>query len=134
MEREAQSVYIGEWIRDPFALRRWKGEQRRRAHIMFYAYLLRCSDGSYYAGHTQDIEARMAAHHDGFYPGYTKNRRPVELLWVEGFETREEALAGERQIKGWRRTKKEAMVAGDWHEVVRLARLRPPMKRVVADV
>ncbi len=88
----------------------------------FYAYLLRCADGSYYAGHTDDLEARVAQHQSGAYPGHTRTRRPVELIWAERFPSRDEAFAAERKIKGWSRAKKEALVRGDWAAISRLAR------------
>ena len=72
----------------------------------FFVYLLTCADGSYYCGHTDDIEARMLQHHDGGV-GYTSKRKPVKLAWQGEFETREGALAFEQQIKGWSRAKKE---------------------------
>ncbi|MCR2834113.1 GIY-YIG nuclease family protein [Parerythrobacter lacustris] len=90
----------------------------------FYAYLLRCADGSYYAGHTDDIDNRMAQHATGELGGYTAKRKPVELVWCETFPTRDEALAAERQIKGWSRAKKEALMAGDWARISELARNR----------
>jgi len=89
--------------------------------MSFWAYLLRCADDSYYAGHTDDLERRMQAHIDGTLPGYTSKRRPVRLVWSQEFGTREEALAAERQIKGWNRAKKEALMRGDWKEIQRLA-------------
>src|SRR5262245_2063641 len=90
--------------------------------MSFYAYLLRCADGSYYAGHTEDLDVRLAQHQRGTMKGYTYNRRPVELVWCEAFESRYEALAAERQIKGWSRAKKEALIAGDWERLSFLAR------------
>lgn len=93
----------------------------------FYAYLLRCADGSYYAGHTEDLDVRLAQHRDGSIPGYTLKRRPVTLVWSERFPEREEALAAERQIKGWSRAKKEALITGDWEAVRALAR-RPILR------
>ncbi len=90
----------------------------------FYAYLLRCSDGSYYAGHTDDLDQRMAYHQAGSLGGYTARRRPVELVWSETFPSRDEALAAERQIKGWSRAKKEALITGDWQRISVLARNR----------
>jgi tRNA/rRNA methyltransferase len=87
----------------------------------FYAYILRCSDGSYYVGNTDDLDARMARHQAGEIPGYTEKRRPVSLVWSAPFPEREQALAAERQIKGWSRAKKEALVAGDWDAVRSLA-------------
>ena len=87
----------------------------------FYAYLLRCSDGSYYAGHTDDIDARIAQHQTGAIPGYTEKRRPVTLVWSERFADRNQAFAAERQIKGWSRAKKEALIRGDFEALRQLA-------------
>lgn len=81
--------------------------------MAFHAYLLRCGDGSFYAGHTEDLETRVAQHQQGLIPGYTIARRPVVLVWPESFGTRDEALAAERRIKGWRRAKKQALIDGD---------------------
>jgi predicted GIY-YIG superfamily endonuclease len=89
----------------------------------FYAYLLRCSDSSYYAGHTDDIEARLFMHRSGVLKGYTHSRRPVQLVWCETFPIRDEAFES-GQIKGWSRAKKDAFVARNWDEIVRLARQR----------
>jgi tRNA/rRNA methyltransferase len=85
--------------------------------MAFYAYILRCADGSYYTGHTDDLEKRVAQHQSGQVKGYTYDRRPVELLWSESFETRAEALSCEQQIKGWSRNKKEALAAEDWDKL-----------------
>lgn len=91
----------------------------------FWVYILRCADGSYYTGHTDELERRVAQHEQGEIPAcYTLTRRPVSLAFSQEFETREEALAAEQQIKGWGRKKKEAMMRGDWIEVSRLARSR----------
>ncbi|MDT8440760.1 MAG: GIY-YIG nuclease family protein [Desulfuromonadales bacterium] len=89
----------------------------------FWVYILHCRDGSYYTGHTDDLERRISQHECGEMPGcYTHTRRPVKMVFSQSFTTREEALAAERQIKGWSRKKKEAMMRGDWEEVSRLAR------------
>ncbi|HPU15299.1 MAG TPA: GIY-YIG nuclease family protein, partial [Polymorphobacter sp.] len=90
----------------------------------FYAYLLRCDDGSYYAGHTDNLEQRMAQHGSGNLGGYTARRRPVVLVWSDSFQTRDDAFAAEQQLKGWSRAKKEALIAGDWPLVAVLARGR----------
>ena len=92
--------------------------------MAFYAYLLRCNDGSYYAGHTDDIERRFAEHATGAIGGYTAKRLPVMLVWSDSFMTRDEAFAAERKIKGWSRAKKEALIAGDWERISELARGR----------
>jgi tRNA/rRNA methyltransferase len=87
----------------------------------FFTYMLRCSDGSYYVGHTDDLDARFARHQHGEIPGYTSTRRPVELVWSDTFPDRDSAFAVERQLKGWSRAKKEALIAGDWELVRHLA-------------
>ena len=92
--------------------------------MAFHAYLLRYNDGSYYVGHTDDLETRMAQHQTGATGGYTAPRRPVTLVWSETFPTRDEAFAAERRIKGWSRAKKEALIAGDWDRLRMLARSR----------
>lgn len=91
---------------------------------MFHCYLLRCAGGSYYTGHTDDLPRRFAEHQSGFFAGYTYKRRPVELAWSDAFQTRDDAKAAERQIKGWSRAKKEAPIAGDWNRISELARCR----------
>ena len=90
--------------------------------MSFHAYMLRCSDGSYYVGHTDDLEARVGTHQSGLLPGYTQNRRPVSLVWSQEFAERDEAFAAERQIKGWSRTKKEALIREDWDAIQVLSR------------
>ena len=82
--------------------------------MSFHAYILRCADGTYYTGHTDNLEQRIAQHHSGQVKGYTAERRPLEFIWSAAFESRAEALAAEQQIKGWSRKKKEALIAGDW--------------------
>ena len=92
--------------------------------MSFWVYLLRCADGSYYAGHTDNLEQRIEQHRSGELGGYTSRRRPVDLVYSELFPTRDEAFAAEQQIKGWSRKKKEALIRGDWQEIKRLARGR----------
>lgn len=89
--------------------------------MSFWVYILRCSDNSYYTGHTDNLEERIAKHKSGEIEGYTSTRLPVRLMFSEQFPTREEALTCERQIKGWSRNKKEALMRGDWNEISRLA-------------
>jgi len=93
--------------------------------LSFYVYILKCSDGSYYTGHTDDLEKRINQHHHGEFPEcYTLKRRPLELVFSQVHATRQEALDSERQIKGWSRAKKEALIRGDWAEIRRLAKNR----------
>ena len=91
--------------------------------MAFWVYILHCADGSYYTGHTDNLEQRIGQHHSGAIAScYTFKRRPLELVFSQDFTTREEALTSEQQIKGWSRKKKEAMMRGDWAEVSRLAK------------
>ena len=89
--------------------------------MSFWTYMLRCVDSSYYVGHTDELDARVGAHQSGLIEGYTQKRRPVTLVWSQEFGDREEAFAAERQIKGWSRGKKEALIRGDWSAIQRLA-------------
>lgn len=93
--------------------------------MAFWIYILRCSDGSYYTGHTDNLERRIAEHQAGTIPCYATERRPVELAFSEEFPSRIDALERERQIKGWSRAKKEALIRGDWEKIKQLARSNP---------
>ena len=95
--------------------------------MAFHAYLVRCNDGSNYADHTDELEQRIAQHQTGALGGYTAKRLPVVLVWSESFQTRDDAFAIERKLKGWSRAKKEALIAGDWELISQLAQgVRPP--------
>jgi tRNA/rRNA methyltransferase len=100
--------------------------------MSFWAYILRCADGSYYVGHTDDLQARFRAHQSGLIGGYTQKRRPVTLVWQQEFAERDEAFRAERQIKGWSRAKKEALIQGDW-DAVHLLAMRTPVLRDAAS-
>jgi predicted GIY-YIG superfamily endonuclease len=88
----------------------------------FFTYILRCSDRSYYVGHTDELERRLTNHETGATPGYTATRRPVKLVWFQEFPTREEAKAAEAQIKKWSRKKKEALIEGRMEDLRAAAR------------
>jgi putative endonuclease len=90
--------------------------------VAFWAYILRCADGSYYTGHTDDLDKRIGEHLTGRYCEYTATRLPVRLVFSQPFPTREEALASELQIKGWSRKKKEPLMRGDWADLKQLAK------------
>jgi putative endonuclease len=90
--------------------------------MAFWVYILRCSDDSYYTGHTDNLENRIGEHQSGRGSSYTSSRQPVELAWSQECTTREEALGAEMQIKGWSRKKKEAMMRGAWADVAQLAK------------
>jgi len=89
-----------------------------------YIYMLRCSDGSFYVGSATggDLPPRIDQHNAGSYQGYTFKRRPVVLVWSEHFDRITDGIAAERQIKGWSRVKKEALIRSDWDAISRLAR------------
>jgi predicted GIY-YIG superfamily endonuclease len=95
--------------------------------MQFWVYILRCRDGSYYTGHTDDLEKRMREHEEGKGSVWTRTRRPVELVWCEDAPSRYEALEFERRVKNWSVAKKEALIAGDWARVGYFA--RPPHER-----
>ncbi len=95
----------------------------------FFVYLLRCADGSYYTGHTDELERRIGQHNAGEIPGYTHDKRPVQLVWSQEASTREEALAAELRIKGWSRAKKEALMVGDWLRVSELAKSQAGLRQ-----
>jgi predicted GIY-YIG superfamily endonuclease len=103
----------------------------------YYVYILKCADGSYYTGSTDDLSKRFLHHREGVNPSaYTFSRRPVELLWSEEVETYHEALTHERQIKGWSRAKKDALIRGDFegiHEIVKAERKRQDARKRSAN-
>ncbi len=91
-----------------------------------YVYMLRCADGSYYVGSAtgDDLGPRIDQHNAGTYQGYTYSRRPVILVWSEHFDRLTDGIAAERQLKGWSRAKKEALLRSDWAKVSELSRRR----------
>ena len=94
----------------------------------FYTYMLHCADRSFYVGHTDDLQTRVAQHEAGGIASYTQIRRPVKLVWSQEFSTRIEAIEAERQIKGWSRVKKEALIAHAYDRLPALARNRQDRK------
>lgn len=89
----------------------------------YTTYILRCSDNSYYTGVTNDIDSRLTEHQQGMHSSsYTYKRRPVRLVFTEHFQNVNDAIAFEKQIKGWRRAKKEALINGEWDKLPELAR------------
>src|SRR5438477_10131580 len=88
----------------------------------FYVYMLRCADGSFYVGHTDDLDRRIREHETGLCGGYTAEHLPVELVHSETYASRDEAFSRERQLKGWSRAKKRALIQGDFTKLKELAR------------
>jgi len=96
-------------------------------------YILRCADGSYYTGITkQDAEARAWEHNNDPMDSYTARRRPVTLVFAEVYDRLTDAIARERQIKGWSRAKKEALIRGDYESLPVLSS-RPSRRRSAAQ-
>jgi len=101
-----------------------------------YLYILRCADGSYYVGTTRkSLDDRLGEHNAGVYDGYTAARRPVSVVFAQQFDTITDAVAAERQVKGWSRAKKEALINGAWDKLPELAqrRVRHGPRRPRAD-
>jgi putative endonuclease len=93
----------------------------------YLVYILECSDGSYYTGSTDDLPKRLWQHKQGVESSsYTYSRRPVKLVWTsEETQHYYDALRWERQIKGWSRAKKKALIGGEFnvlHEIVKAER------------
>ena len=95
--------------------------------MAFWCYILKCSDGKYYTGHTDDLDRRIAQHQHGGFCNFTSRRLPVTLVWAQDFATRHEALASELRVKKWSRAKKEALAASDWARLSHFA--KPPHER-----
>ena len=85
-------------------------------------YILRCNDGTYYVGQTDNIEKRIDEHSLNTSSCYTSTRLPVKLVFVQEFGTRGEAIEAERQIKKWSRKKKEALILEKWDILPKLAK------------
>ena len=77
---------------------------------MNYTYILRCRDGSLYTGWTNNLERRLACHNEGKGAKYTRTRRPVELAYYEAFQTKEEAMRREWEIKHMTRKRKILLI------------------------
>jgi len=90
-----------------------------------YLYILLCADGKYYVGTTRkSLEERLGEHNAGLHGGFAAARRPVTMVFAQHFEIITDAVAAERQVKGWSRAKKEAMINGEWNRLPELARRR----------
>ncbi len=103
--------------------------------MAFWVYILRCADDSYYTGHTDNLDVRLAQHHAGAIAScYTLKRRPLQLVHVQDFPRREDALAAELQIKRWSRAKKEALIAADWDGLMALSRDHAGLRKGGTDM
>lgn len=89
--------------------------------FMAYMYILKCVDESYYVGSTINLNLRLEQHQNGERANHTKNRLPVKLVYYEMFQRIDEAFNREKQVQGWSRKKKEALILGDIDDLPRFA-------------
>ena len=89
-----------------------------------WLYILKCADGSYYTGSTNNLPLRLAQHQAGEGSDYTRHQLPVEVVFTEEFPSEHQAFLRERQVKGWSRAKKEALMRGDWDAIIKLSKSR----------
>jgi predicted GIY-YIG superfamily endonuclease len=92
--------------------------------MKFYVYLLRCSNGTYYVGHTDDVTRRLEEHNSGKGAEHTRKYRPVHLVYTEPFDSESDAVLREIQIKSWSQAKKASLAAGDLQALKKLAKRR----------
>lgn len=90
-----------------------------------YTYILQCANGQYYVGSTTDIEQRLREHQAGIGANFTRKHLPVKLVYVEDFASIELAFARERQLHGWSRAKKEALIKGELDSLRSLSHKEP---------
>jgi putative endonuclease len=88
----------------------------------YFVYILRCSDNTFYTGMTNSLSRRLAEHHKGLDPlCYTSKRRPLELVFIQDFSDVKEAISFEKQVKGWSRKKKLAIINDNWIKLKELS-------------
>src|SRR5690606_8536366 len=97
-----------------------------------WMYILECSDGSYYTGSTNNLELRIEQHQNGEGANHTKKRLPVVLLYSEEFPRVDQAFYREKQVQGWSRKKKEALMNGDFGKLEQLSRNNTQYGKVVS--
>lgn len=102
----------------------------------YFVYILRCADGSYYTGITNDVQTRVGQHQIGSDPkAYTHTRRPVTLVYSATFGDVHEAIAWEKQVKGWsRKKKKEALIAGKFEKLPKLSLSKTPTAELLRKI
>ena len=112
---------IEDYVRLPLLV----GERSRTngsgAHLKGFVYILKCNNGQYYTGSTSNLERRLEQHKNGEGARFTKQHLPVELVYVEEFSRIDEAFYREKQIQGWSRKKKEALINSDFEELHKLS-------------
>lgn len=88
---------------------------------MPHMYILECADRSYYVGSTKDLERRLWQHQNGLGAKHTAKRLPVKLVYCEFYDRVSDAFYREKQVQGWSRKKKQALMAGDTNALHELA-------------
>jgi putative endonuclease len=88
-------------------------------------YILRCADGAIYVGSTRNLDQRLEQHASGLGAKYTSWRLPVELVYCEEFDRIDDAYALEKQVQGWSRAKRLALIEGRYHDLNALGRKGP---------
>ncbi|MBL7214180.1 MAG: GIY-YIG nuclease family protein [Phycisphaerae bacterium] len=99
---------------------------------MWHVYILECSDDSFYVGRADNLQSRLLRHNEGRGAKHTVRRRPVKLVWQEAHETKESAVKCEKQIKGWTKAKKKALVEGNIEVLCTLAKCKTASGRAFA--
>lgn len=87
-----------------------------------FVYILRCSDSTFYVGSTRNLDHRMWQHSTGEGSAYTRKRQPVELVFAEEYDRIDEAYAREKQIQGWSRKKRQALIEHRMGDLPELSR------------
>jgi putative endonuclease len=93
--------------------------------LLSYTYILECSNGQYYVGSTTDLERRLQEHQVGLGANFTRKHLPVKLVYYEEYQSVEQAFRRERQLHGWSRAKKEALIKGEFEKLPELSAPRP---------
>ncbi len=96
---------------------------------MYFVYILRCADGSFYVGSARDLQQRVKAHNTGRGAAYTFKHRPAYLVYSEVFDTETAAVTRERQLKRWSHKKKQALVDANFKELKHLSKSRSTQLR-----
>jgi putative endonuclease len=92
---------------------------------VYYVYILRCADDSFYIGSAEDLDTRVRAHNDGRGAAYTFKHRPVHLVYSEAIGSETAAVKRERQLKRWSQGKKQALVEGNLKRLKQLSKRHP---------
>lgn len=87
----------------------------------YFVYIVECSDHSFYTGITNNLEQRISEHNSGLLKGFTSKRLPVKLVYSERLLDINQAIKFEKQIKGWTRKKKQALIDGDFELLIKLS-------------